>query len=198
MEPPLYCIFFSSSCIVSYSFPILWLTEESLWSEVPHDIMAYFQKPYLCIFKDDFSPSIKPSSIKTKNAYFNIMLHIGLRFLFWNFMPSDDSRELGWALLPLKPWMSLVPKVMWSRSKALVCQLNKVILIRQSIMLLNIHPSSARVHSYSLLILFQFSLQSGSVSCLRSGFYFLYFLVSTIPPKSYHTPWYVSYNLLMP
>lgn len=132
-------------CIVSYSFLIPWLTEESLWSEVPHDIMAYFQKPYLCIFKDDFSPSIKPSSIKIKkNAYFNIMLRIGLRLLFWNFMPSDDSRELGWALLPLKPWMSLVPKLMWSRGKALVCQLNKVILIRQSIMLLNIHTYSAQ------------------------------------------------------
>ena len=106
--------------------------------------MAYFQKPYLCIFKDDFSPSIKPSSIKIKNVYFNIMLHIGLRLLFWNFMPSDDSRELGWALLPLKPWMSLVPKLMRSRGKALACQLKKVILIRQIIMWLNIPTSSAQ------------------------------------------------------
>lgn len=30
------------------------------------------------------------------------MPHIGLKLLFWNLKPSNDSPELGWILLPLE------------------------------------------------------------------------------------------------
>lgn len=77
------------------------------------------------------------------------MPRVGLKILFWNFRPNNDSPELGRVLLLLEAIDTTdskgsVAMGATATNRTLVCKLSNVIPVKQiTIMLLNIHDSSA-------------------------------------------------------